>query len=154
MCAHRGLHALKIFIQCLSCSSPISSESAGPSMSPPQSCFWGMQPSISTTSGQPSYLFVSLLFFMCCWNTITVSSFLQTWVDCFSCNNMLQCTHFTNTHASNGCTEIIVMMLDEQPLGLGIVAGLQITAERTKHCSCFLKGHLSAHKSNLHSTKF
>lgn len=31
-----------------------------------QSCFCGMHPSISTTSGHPSYLFVSLLFLICC----------------------------------------------------------------------------------------
>lgn len=53
-----------------------------PESSPHQSCFWGMHPSISTTSGQPSYLFVSLLFFMCCWNTIIVV--LKTSVDCLS----------------------------------------------------------------------
>lgn len=55
--------------------------------SPPrQSCFWGMQPSISTTSGHPSYLFVSLLFFMCCWNTVTVYSLKKqkTFTSCFS----------------------------------------------------------------------
>lgn len=30
-----------------------------------QSCLCGMQPSISNTSGQPSNLFVSALFFIC-----------------------------------------------------------------------------------------
>lgn len=72
-----------------------------------QSCFWGMHPSISTTSGHPSYLFVSLLFLMCCWNT-TVGYRVKDRHEPLLYRHILQCTHFSNTHVSDACTPITV----------------------------------------------
>lgn len=61
-----------------------------------QSSLWGMQPSISSTSGHPSNLLVSALFFICCrgkhkTSTSTLSEFIHNATNYFLLSSQSRC---------------------------------------------------------------